>query len=128
MILDTSVVVGILLREAGHEILQAKVTSSSTVGIGAPTLTEAGIVLNARDVPRPRSTLLGFLLESQAVVVPFGRAHWTVALDAYERYGGGRHPARLNLGDCFSYATAKVARRPLLFVGDGFSQTDIEPA
>ena len=47
------------------------------------------------------------------------------ALDAFSRYGKGRHPARLNFGDCFSYAGAKAAGGGLLYVGNDFRQTDI---
>ena len=60
--------------------------------------------------------------------IPFGPAHWREAVDAYQRFGRGRHPARLNFGDCLSYATAKLAGQPLLFIGHDFSQTDIEQA
>jgi ribonuclease VapC len=41
------------------------------------------------------------------------------------RFGKGRHPAALNFGDCMSYATARLAQRPLLFVGDDFTKTDL---
>jgi ribonuclease VapC len=49
------------------------------------------------------------------------------AIDAFRRYGKGRHPARLNFGDCFAYATAKAIDAPLLFVGDDFRATDVTP-
>ena len=51
-----------------------------------------------------------------------------LAHQAYSDYGKGRHPAGLNFGDCFSYALAKVTGEPLLFKGDDFSKTDIQPA
>jgi ribonuclease VapC len=51
-----------------------------------------------------------------------------VALDAFSRFGKGRHPAALNFGDCMTYAIAEVARRPLLCVGEDFAQTDLELA
>jgi ribonuclease VapC len=60
-------------------------------------------------------------------VIPFDDRHWSVAAEAFIRYGKGRHPARLNYGDCMAYATAKVAGAPLLFVGDDFAKTDIVP-
>jgi ribonuclease VapC len=50
------------------------------------------------------------------------------ALDAFTRFGKGRHPARLNLGDCFAYALASTLNEPLLFKGEDFGKTDIEPA
>ncbi|HWH14820.1 MAG TPA: type II toxin-antitoxin system VapC family toxin [Miltoncostaeaceae bacterium] len=59
------------------------------------------------------------------VVVSFTSAHARVAAEAWRRFGKGRHPAGLNLGDCMSYATARVAERPLLCVGDDFARTDL---
>jgi ribonuclease VapC len=50
------------------------------------------------------------------------------AIGAFERYGKGRHPARLNMGDCFSYACARETKAKLLFKGNDFGQTDIEIA
>lgn len=50
------------------------------------------------------------------------------AIDAFARYGKGRHPAALNFGDCLAYACARLAAEPLLYKGDDFAQTDIEPA
>jgi ribonuclease VapC len=58
-------------------------------------------------------------------VAPETRA---LALDAYDRYGKSRHPAALNFGDCFAYACARHDRVPLLYKGDDFAQTDIDPA
>lgn len=60
--------------------------------------------------------------------VPFGEAEWQAALQAYARFGRGRHKAALNFGDCLAYATAAVAGDTLLFVGDDFPRTDIPAA
>jgi ribonuclease VapC len=51
-----------------------------------------------------------------------------VARTAFRKFGKGRHAANLNFGDCFSYALAKATGFPLLFKGNGFSQTDVERA
>lgn len=126
MILDSSVVVSIVCREAGYEHLVAKLRALEGIGIGAPTLTETGLVLESRFQLDGRSLLERFLLDFNIVVIPFGEAHWREAIDAYRRFGRGRHPAALNFGDCLSYATAKLARQPLLFVGDDFSRTDLQ--
>ena len=61
-------------------------------------------------------------------VVPFGDAHWRVAVGAFVRYGRGRHRAGLNFGDCLTYAVASLADEPLLFVGDDFAHTDLTAA
>ena len=58
-------------------------------------------------------------------MVPFGEAHWHVAIEAYGRFGKGRHAAGLNFGDCLACATARVAGQPLLCVGDDFSKSDL---
>ncbi len=57
--------------------------------------------------------------------VAFDEAHASAALDAYSRFGQGRHPAALNFGDCCTYAVAFVAGEPLLCVGDDFARTDL---
>ena len=62
---------------------------------------------------------------SEIEVIGIGPAEGDLALDAFERYGKGRHPARLNMGDCFAYACARTHGVPLLFKGDDFSHTDI---
>jgi ribonuclease VapC len=59
-------------------------------------------------------------------VLPLDERHWVVAVDAFERFGKGRHPAAPNFGDCLTYAVAHVARRPLLYVGDDFARTDLD--
>ena len=63
-----------------------------------------------------------------AVLVPIAANEQTLALEAHARFGKGVHPARLNLGDCFAYACARTSGVPLLFKGNDFPLTDIEPA
>jgi len=58
-------------------------------------------------------------------VIPCDLAHAEAAVEAWRRFGKGRHSASLNFGDCFSYAVATVAEAPLLFNGNAFSQTDV---
>ena len=125
MILDTSAVLAILLREPEARRFAVLVSEAQEVGIAGPTLVEAGIVLGAR--LGFRSALLHrFLQEGQISVLPFGEPHWHAAVSAYETFGKGRHPAGLNFGDCFSYAVAKLTQQPLLCKGNDFSQTDLE--
>jgi ribonuclease VapC len=83
------------------------------------------IVLFAQLQRDARSLLARFLSEASIAIVPFGESHYGAAVDAWLRYGKGRHPAALNFGDCLSYAVARLANEPLLFVGDDFAQTDI---
>jgi ribonuclease VapC len=62
------------------------------------------------------------------IVIPFEERHAEVAIDAFGRYGKGRHPAALNILDCMTYATARIAGEPLLFTGNDFARTDIAAA
>jgi ribonuclease VapC len=128
VILDSSAIVAILLDEPERAHLLARIDTADVVGVGAPTLVEAGIVLSAR-LGRDASTVLDrFVVTIEAEVVPVTAAHWGEALGAWARFGRGRHPAALNLGDCLAYAVARVAQRPLLAKGDDFPQTDLELA
>jgi len=65
------------------------------------------------------------LKAAEIEVIPFGSMHYEAAVSAWLRYGKGRHPASLNLGDCFSYAVAQLSGQPLLCVGEGFKKTDL---
>jgi len=128
MILDSSAVVAILLREPGYESLLTKLAAASAAGIGVPTLTETTIVMSGRIQGDARGWLARFLTEASVVTIPFGDVHWGAAVDAWLKFGKGRHPAGLNFGDCMAYATAKVSGVPLLCAGEDFPQTDIEIA
>ncbi len=125
VILDTSAVVAIFLREPGFEKLIEHLGQETVVGIAGPTLAEAGLVLTARMRQDARPLLLRFLAEFSVTTIAFGDPHWREAVRAYVRYGKGRHRAALNFGDCLSYAVAKLAGWPLLCTGRDFSQTDI---
>lgn len=129
MIVDTSALAALVVREEGHETVGDKLAAASTVaGIGTPTIVELGIVLSAR-LGRDARTLVAQLLGQLDIAeVLFGEAHWREAVGAFWRFGKGRHPAGLNFGDCLSYAVARLANQPLLFVGDDFTHTDITAA
>ena len=125
MIVDSSAVVAIFFQEPGYELLMEKVADATQIGIGAPTLVECGIVLSARMAKDARGLLVRFLREANIVTIPFSEEHFGIAIGAWQKYGKGRHPASLNFGDCLSYAVAKLANMPLLFVGDDFPLTDL---
>ena len=128
MIVDSSAVIAILLREPGYEALVEKLAASPASGIGAPTLAEAAIVMTSRTRRDAAPMVALFAREAGLAVVPFGDAHWRAAVAAYLRFGKGRHRAALNFGDCMSYATAKLADQPLLCVGQDFGRTDLRLA
>lgn len=126
MIIDSSAIVAIFLREKGSERVLDELEAADAVRIGAPTLVETAMVLTGRLGDDGRTMLLSLLQEVNVDVLSFGDAHWRIAQSAFVRYGRGRHPAALNFGDCLTYATAYVAGEPLLCVGDDFAQTDLE--
>jgi len=96
--------------------------------VGAPTLVETSLLFNGRRGPRGAESVEGLIAELGVSIVPFGEAEWHLAVEAFRRFGRGRHPAALNYGDCLAYACAQAARDTLLFVGDDFAKTDIEAA
>lgn len=112
-------------EEEGCGVLLEAVARAPGIAIGAPTLFEAGMILVSRAGLLGYSALSLFMVENEVASIPFSDRHRTVALDAFIRYGKGRHPARLNFGDCMAYATARLANLPLLFVGRDFAQTDL---
>lgn len=129
MIVDTSALVAIVVREPGHERLLDALTDPGTrAGIGTPTLAELGLVLSARLGVDARPVVAGLVDHLGLGEVAFGEPHWRAAVEAFWRYGRGRHRAGLNFGDCLTYAVASLAGEPLLFVGDDFSHTDLRAA
>lgn len=125
MIVDASAVVAILREEPDAEWLLDRLDEADTVRIGSPTLVEAGLVLAGRLGLMGRTLLARFVQESGMDVVPLSEEHASVAVDAFVRFGKGRHPAALNFGDCLSYAVSRVAGEPLLCIGNDFAQTDL---
>jgi ribonuclease VapC len=125
VILDTSAIIGVLFREDDAARLVAAMERPGCLGVGAPTLAEASVVLTVRR-GEAGPQLHRFIQEFGVSVIPFSEPHWGASMRAFERYGRGRHPAKLNFGDCMSYATAKLAKQPLLCKGDDFPQTDLE--
>ena len=102
MILDTSAIVAIVFREPEEEEFLRKIGTAVTAGIGAPTLAETAIVL-AASLGQKGQHLPSLLVQRAGiVVVPFGADHWEYATEAWLRYGRGRHPAKLNFGDCLA--------------------------
>jgi len=125
VIIDTSALVAITFAEPGHQNLIAKLAGAPSAGIGTPTLAETGLVLASRLGRDPRDLVIRLLDEFSIEQIPFGAQHWREAVDAYLRFGKGRHKAQLNFGDCLTYAIARLANEPLLFTGGDFAETDL---
>ncbi|NJD10530.1 MAG: type II toxin-antitoxin system VapC family toxin [Gemmatimonadetes bacterium] len=125
MIVDSSALLAIVFREPGYERLIESLQSAAAAVAGAPTLAETGIVLTARLGAAADGLLERLLDEFEIQEMPFGEVHWREAVDAFRRYGRGRHPASLNFGDCLTYAAASLSGEALLYVGEDFSRTDL---
>ncbi|GAB3812511.1 type II toxin-antitoxin system VapC family toxin [Tessaracoccus terricola] len=128
MIVDTSALMSVILGEPDAEHLLSLMSGANELAVSAATLVEAGIVAEAKGGHEAADDLQALLADLECSVVPLDQEQSLAALEAWRRFGKGRHPAALNLGDCFAYAAAKVAGRPLLYKGQDFSQTDIAAA
>lgn len=125
MIVDTSALVAVLRDEPDAERLLQAMLVAAQVRVSTATLVEAGIVLG----PTRHGDLDELLRGVGAVADPVDEAQVAAARAGYTRFGkGSGSPARLNLGDAFSYALASVTGEPLLFKGDDFTHTDVTPA
>jgi ribonuclease VapC len=125
MIVDTSAVVAVVLGELDAERYVEALTRPGLRLLSAVSLVEAGIVVEARQGPDAARDLTLLLETATVTVEPVDDAQARLAVDAWRRFGRGRHPAGLNLGDCYAYALAKAHGDPLLFKGNDFSQTDV---
>jgi ribonuclease VapC len=127
-VIDTSAIVALLTNEADAELYEAAIASAEESCMSAASVLECTLVLESRYGIAGSQKLQQLLLEQGIGVVPFEAEQLELAIAAFRRFGRGRHPARLNFGDCFPYALAKQLASPLLFKGDDFPQTDIESA
>ncbi len=128
MIVDSSALIAILFQEAEASAFAAAMREAPSRTVAAPTMVEAALVAEGRVGPGMARELDDLLAAMQAEIAPFTAEHAAIAREAWRRYGKGRHPAGLNLGDCISYALAKARNEPLLFKGDDFSRTDVKAA
>lgn len=125
MIVDSSAIVAVARTEPSAIAILRALASQEAVRMAASVWFETTMVVSAKGLAT-RAQLASLAADARLEIVPFTDEHAAVALEAFERYGRGRHPARLNFGDCMSYATAKIAGEPLLYVGNDFARTDIE--
>jgi ribonuclease VapC len=124
IVVDTSALLAIIIGEPEREICLTALGSDGDRYISAGTLVEAFVSCERKGLIGIEDLVEALELKVHAVDAD---ASW-LALEAYRRWGKGRHPARLNFGDCFSYVAARQLDCPLLFVGNDFSQTDIRGA
>jgi ribonuclease VapC len=128
MVIDTSAVIACLLNEPERTAFVEAMASESVKLISVVGLVEASFVILGRRGPVGLTDLQNFLDNAGIERIPVDERQAEAAVEAFRRFGKGRHPARLNIGDCFAYALAKTTGEPLLFKGSDFAQTDIVPA
>lgn len=126
MVIDSSALVAIFLREPEREFYLDLIVKDHTRRVSAVTFVETGMVLEGRRGTVAQDELERFLQRLAIEVVAVDRAQARSALAAWRKYGKGRHPAGLNLGDCFSYALAQSTGEPLLAKGEDFARTDVK--
>jgi ribonuclease VapC len=126
--IDTSALVALLFNEPEADRIAALLDDTETVLIGAPTALEFRMVVLGQSTRVAADAGTALIAKPPFVIVPFGEDHLAMATDAFDRFGKGRHPARLNYGDCMAYAVAALADCPLLFKGDDFRHTDVAAA
>ena len=131
MFVDASAWTAMLLEEPEAEAFRVKLADAPVVQTSAVAAWETVRAVSretGRDLNAASRRFDRLRTAFGASLVPIGETEYALALDAHARFGKGVHPARLNMGDCFSYACAKVHGVPLLYKGEDFSLTDIEAA
>lgn len=128
MIIDTSAAFALIVGEADAASIGDALAGAEYRVIGAPTMVELYLVTGGKGGVALTLRAEQFIQDFGIEVVAFTAEHARLAREGWLRFGKGRHPAGLNLGDCFAYALAKARGEPLLFKGDDFAQTDVTPA
>ena len=126
IVVDTSAAVSILLSESRAESLLVALDDAESRVMSAATFVELGAVLEAKLHPAGAGIAARFVDDGGIDVVAFDQTQADRALEGWRRFGKGRHPAALNLGDCFTYGLAVAVDQPVLCVGDDFARTDVE--
>ena len=128
MIIDTSALIAILRDEPDAALYATAIEDATSRRISAANFLKAAIVIDgSRDAIASRR-FDELCMEARLVIEPVTEAQARTAREAYRDFGrGSRHPAKLNFGDCFAYALAKITGELLLFKGEDFARTDIKP-
>ena len=132
MYVDASALVAIIVGEPEAQAMGLAIRDSRTGRVTSPMAIYEATLGVARvlscPVSRARQLVVGLLAAATISVTAIEDRHAGTALEAHARFGKGRHPAQLNMGDCFAYAVAAEAALPILFKGDDFTQTDLPSA
>jgi ribonuclease VapC len=125
MVIDTSALIAILFGETDAANYARTIADSPKRLMSSFSVLETSIVLEAKKGESAGRELDLLLHRAHIQIIALNDQHLEFARQAWRRYGKGRHPAGLNIGDCCAYATSKLSGYPLLFKGDDFSKTDV---
>lgn len=128
MIVNSSALLAVILNEDDEPRFATAMIDAPVLRMSAANWVEAAIVVDSHRNPAAADRFEDLVEALRLEIVPVTVEHAYRTRVAHHDFGRGRHRARLNYGDCFAYALAKIRGEPLLFKGDDFSQTDIEPA
>jgi ribonuclease VapC len=128
MIVDTSALLAVLLGEEGAGRLLEAIVDAPSPRMSAANWLEVAMIVEERGGRIASLRLDEFLRTARIEIVPVSVEQASTARNAWRYFGRHKHSARLDFGDCFAYALAKTSADALLYVGDGFARTDIEPA
>jgi len=129
MFIDASAIVAMMTNESDAEALSARLMAADSRMTSPMALWEASVAYSRILGLDPQTALReveAYIRPLEIEVITIAPTMVAAAVEAYQRFGKGRHPAGLNFGDCFAYACARHLDMPLLFKGDDFSRTDIE--
>lgn len=128
IVIDTSAIIAILQDEPECKAFIKVIERATACHISAVSFVEASMVIEARYGYNGLRDFDLFVLKASIDVATVDAEQASLAREAFSKFGKGRHVANLNFGDCFSYALAKSLGASLLFKGNDFTKTDIEPA
>jgi ribonuclease VapC len=127
MVIDTSAILAILGDEPERRAFNEAIESADPRLMSTASFVEASMVIETRRGYEGLRDFDLFIAKAGIELAPVDADQAHIARQAFREYSKGHHPAGLNFGDCFSYALARAAGLPLLFKGNDFAQTDIEP-
>lgn len=131
MFIDASAFCAIFLDEIDGADFERRVAATERCWTSPVAVWETVRALSRernRDVAAASTVVTDYLVATGVRMVAIGEREQVLALEAFDRFGKGRHPAALNMGDCFAYACARALSVPLLYKGDDFALIDIDAA
>ena len=128
MIVDSSALLAILYREPDAPDYERLIATTPNCRMSVANALETSIVVESRGGMEALAELDAFFDSTGMELADVTATHLDLARRAWRRFGKGNHPAALNFGDCFAHALAEATGEPLLFKGNDFARTDVDPA